>query len=161
MKRLLFKSFVVVVFVFFAGNYLVYLKTGQMPLRDLSERMGSDWRVDLGELLSPGQLATDAKEAVKSVADRVSAPETVAPVKIYKWKDENGQVHFSDKPITNGAEQVEIEMRNAISEPESGGAHLAAQSTSAVTPASESALDKARAAAEAMRRRTQQQEQLQ
>ncbi|MDF3012468.1 MAG: hypothetical protein K0Q78_672, partial [Cellvibrio sp.] len=28
MKRLLFKSLIVVLFVFFIGNYLIYLKTG-------------------------------------------------------------------------------------------------------------------------------------
>lgn len=107
MKRLMFKSLVVVLFVFFAGNYLIYLKTGQMPLRDIRERMGDDWLVDLRELFSPGQLVADAKQAMKNVSDKVSDPEPVAPTKVYQWTDANGRVHFSDKPTVNGAEQVQ------------------------------------------------------
>lgn len=159
MFRLLFKSVVVLLLVFFIGNYLVYLKTGQMPLRDMRERMGDDWLVDLRELFSPDQLAVDAKQAVKNVSDQVSGPETPAPTKVYKWTDANGQVHFGDKPVASGAQQIEVDTRNAISAPEEA-AHIAdQQETASKVSAQESALDKARAAAEAMRQRVQQQEQ--
>lgn len=165
MFRLLFKSVVVLLLVFFIGNYLIYLKTGQMPLRDMRERMGDDWLVDLRELLSnklsPDQLAADAKQAMKSVSDKVSEPETPAPTKIYKWTDANGQVHFGDKPLSNNAEQIEVDTRNAISAPEET-AHIADQhDTAPKASAQESALDKARAAAEAMKQRVLQQEQAQ
>jgi hypothetical protein len=168
MKRLLFKSVVVALLVFFIGNYLIYLKTGQMPLRDMRERMGDDWLVDLRELLtnklSSDQLASDAKEVMKNVSDKVSEPEPVAPTKVYKWTDANGQVHFGDKPVASGAEQIEVDTRNAISVPEDAdsdiGLEFAPQATTQQS-AQESALDKARAAAEAMRQRVQQQEQVQ
>ncbi|WP_331353157.1 DUF4124 domain-containing protein [Cellvibrio sp. UBA7671] len=160
MFRLLFKSVVVLLLVFFIGNYLVYLKTGQMPLRDMRERMGDDWLVDLRELFSPDQLAADAKQAVKSVSDKVSEPEPVASTKVYKWTDANGQVHFGDKPVARDAEEIEVDVRNAISAPEES-APIADQQDVAPATVQESALDKARAAAEAMKQRVQQQEQIQ
>lgn len=161
MFRLLFKSVVVLLLVFFIGNYLIYLKTGQMPLRDMRERMGDDWLVDLRELFSPDQLAADAKQAVKNVSDKVSEPEAPAPTKVYKWTDASGQVHFGDKPIASGAEEIEVDTRNAISAPEATASAVDQQEASPQATVQESALDKARAAAEAMRQRVQQQEQAQ
>lgn len=160
MKRLLFKSLTVVLLVFFIGNYLIYLKTGQMPLRDMRERMGDDWRVDLQELFSPDQLAADAKQAMKNVADKVSEPEPAAPTRVYKWTDANGQVHFGDKPVASSAEEIEVDVRNAISAPEEV-APVAERDVAPQANVQESALDKARAAAEAMKQRVQQQEQVQ
>ncbi len=160
MFRLLFKSVVVLLLVFFIGNYLIYLKTGQMPLRDMRERMGDDWLVDLRELFSPDQLAADAKQAVKNVSDKVSEPEPVAPTKVYKWTDANGQMHFGDKPVARDAEEIEVDVRNAISAPEES-TPIADQQDAAPATVQESALDKARAAAEAMKQRVQQQEQIQ
>lgn len=160
MKRLLFKALTVVLLVFFVANYLIYLKTGQMPLRDMRERMGDDWLVDLRESFAPDQLAADAKQAMKSVADKVSEPEPAAPIKVYKWTDANGQVHFGDKPVASSAEQIEVDMRNAISAPEES-APIVEQRTAPKASVQESALDKARAAAAAMQQRVQQQEQMQ
>ena len=161
MFRLLFKSVVVLVLVFFIGNYLIYLKTGQMPLRDMRERMGDDWLVDLRELFSPDQLAADAKQAMKNVSDKVSEPEPVEPTKVYKWTDANGQVHFGDRPVASDAEQIEVDTRNAISAPEETASISDQQDAAPKASVQESALDKARAAAEAMRQRVQQQEQAQ
>jgi len=165
MFRLLFKSVVVLLLVFFIGNYLVYLKTGQMPLRDMRERMGDGWLVDLRESLSnklsPDQLAADAKQAMKSVSDKVSEPETAAPTTVYKWTDANGQVHFGDRPVASGAEQIEVDTRIAISAPEETVSVLDQQDSAPEPSVQESALDKARAAAEAMKQRVQQQEQAQ
>lgn len=161
MFRLLFKSVVVLVLVFFIGNYLIYLKTGQMPLRDMRERMGDDWLVDLRELFSPDQLAADAKQAMKNVSDKVSEPEPIEPTKVYKWTDANGQVHFGDRPVASGAEQIEVDTRNAISAPEETASISDQQDAAPKASVQESALDKARAAAEAMRQRVQQQEQAQ
>ncbi|WP_062066342.1 DUF4124 domain-containing protein [Cellvibrio sp. OA-2007] len=162
MKRLLFKSLTLALLVFFIGNYLIYLKTGQMPLRDMRERMGDDWWVDLQELWSPGQLAADAKQAMKSVADKVSEPEPAPPTTVYKWTDANGQVHFGDKPVASNAEQIAVDTRNAISAPEASAPIVRQQAAAEPkAPVQESALDKARAAATAMQQRVQQQEQLQ
>lgn len=98
MVRLLFKSAVVFVLLFFILNYLIYLKTGQVPLRDMRARMGDDWLVDLRELFSADQLAADAKKVMQRVSDKVSEAEASAPATIYKWTDANGQVHFGDSP---------------------------------------------------------------
>lgn len=160
MFRLLFKSLIVLLLVFFIGNYLIYLRTGHIPLSDVRERMGDDWQVDLRELFSPDQLAADAKAAIKNVSDKVSEPESVAPTKVYKWTDANGQVHFGDKPVASGAEQIEVDTRQAISAPEKVDPVVERDAAPQAT-VQESALDKARAAAEAMQQRVQQQEQVQ
>ncbi len=165
MKRLLFKSIVVMLSVFFIGNYLIYLKTGQMPLRDLRERMGDDWLVNLRDSVSakvsPEQWAADANAALDTVSNRISAADAPAVTKVYKWTDENGQVHFGDKAFSSDAVQIEVSLRNAISPPEAPVSLSHKQSVDAQPSAQESALDKARAAAEAMRQRVQQQEQVQ
>jgi hypothetical protein len=165
MFRLLFKSVVVLVLVFAIGNYLIYLKTGQLPLHDMRERMGSDWLVDLRELLSnklsPDQLVSDAKGVMKNMSDQVVEQDAPAPTKVYKWTDANGQVHFGDKPVAKDAEQIEVDTRNAISAPEKSTDPQVTSHTSTTKTVSESALDKARAAAEAMKQRVQQQEQVQ
>lgn len=163
MFRLLFKSVVVLLLVFGIVNYFVYLKTGQVPLQDIRERMGDDWSVDLREMFSPDQIAADAKNAMRHVSDKISEPEPAAPAKVYKWTDANGQVHFGDKPMADGAEQIEVDTRDAMSPPDK----VASQQRSSYTkpqqssPAPESALDKARAAAEAMKQRAKEQEQIQ
>ena len=160
MRRLIFKSLVVVSLVFFAGNYMIYLKTGHFPLSDMRERMGSDWLTDLRELFSPDQLGADAKQAMKGITDQYSTAEPAAPIKVYKWTDANGQVHFGDKPVATGAQQVEVKLRNAISAPEQTHNHIV--ETVPPKPTTEaSVLDKARAAAETMKQRVQQQEQVQ
>lgn len=160
MGRLIFKSLVVVLLVFGIGNYLIYLKTGNMPLRDMREKMDSDWFTGLRDSVSPDQLASGAKQAVKAVTDKYSESEPATPTKVYKWTDANGQVHFGDKPAV-GAEHMEVDVRNAISAPDEASKKSAAPVETNQQSVSESALDKARAAAEAMKQRVQQQEQAQ
>jgi len=158
----------VVLLVFVVGNYLIYLKTGQLPLNDMKARLGSDWLVDLRELMSFDSLSADAKSALKDLKGKYVEPEPIAPVKVYKWTDVDGQVHFGDKPGANTAEQIEVEMRNGISAPERGvspaagakGGIVGGESNTASPAGGESALDKARAAAEAMQQRNQAQEQV-
>lgn len=152
MMRLLFKSVVVVLLAVGIGNYLIYLKTGQIPIHDLRERWGSDWLVDMQEKYSPDQLAENAKKTVASLTQDES--DQPVPTKVYKWTDANGHTHYGDKPANAGAEQVEVEIRNAISPPDNAHSNpVPAQTDTAQTP-----LEKARAAAELMKTRTQQQE---
>lgn len=151
MVRLMFKSLVVVVFVVFIGNYIIYLKTGQMPLRDMQQRSGDDWLVDLRELLSPAQLAEDARNLVNNATGEG------ATAKVYKWTDANGQVHFGDAPKSDNAQQLEVDLRNTMASPETI-TNLSAEP--GATAGDESTpLEKARAAVEAMEARIQQQEQ--
>ena len=124
-----------------------------MPIRDLRERLGSDWWTDLKESYGPGQLTEKAKTTVN---DLVADDEVSQPTKVYKWTDANGQVHYGDKPQNAGAEQVEVSTRNAISAPDNQ-AHIENEQPETVV-AEESPLEKAKAAAEAMKARIQQQE---
>jgi hypothetical protein len=161
MGRLIFKSLVVALLVFGIGNYLIYLKTGNMPLRYMREKMDSDWFAGLRDSVSPDQLASDAKQAVKAVTDKYSESEPATPTKVYKWTDANGQVHFGDKPAAAGDEQIEVDVRNAISAPDEAPKKSVTSAATNQQSVSESALDKARAAAEVMKQRVQQQEQAQ
>jgi len=92
MKMLLFKLFAVMVIVAGASNYLIYLKTGRMPLRE--------WVADFKNMKAP---------SAESLLDKVkdSAPIGDKKVKIYTWKDENGQVHYSnqEEKIAKGAQE--------------------------------------------------------
>lgn len=101
--RLVFKCLVVVVAVLGITNYLIYLKTGQVPARDLRMYWDSDWLADIQEKYAPGQLAEKAKDAVNSLA-----PGESAPTKVFKWTDANGQVHYGDKPNEKARESVEV-----------------------------------------------------
>ena len=165
MLRLLFKSVVVLVLIVGIGNYLVYLKTGQMPLRDMHDRMGDDWFADLRASFSTEQFTNDAKQAVNDITNQYGGQEQATPTTVYKWTDANGQVHFGDKPQNANAEQVEVNIQNAISAPveaqsDKGRNEVNPQAMNQ-SSSGNSALDKARAAAEAMQQRIQQQEQAQ
>lgn len=156
--RLVFKAVIAVLLAVGIGNYLIYLKTGQMPIRDLRERWGSDWWVDMQEKYAPDQLAQKAKQA----ADGLMQDESAKPVstKVYKWTDSNGQVHYGDKPDVAGAEQLEVKIQNAIAAPDGQDNVQGNSQEDAVSeqPSAQSPLEKARAAADAMKARVQEQE---
>lgn len=150
--RLIFKSLVVLVVMFGIGNYLVYLKTGHMPIIDLRERWGSDWMVDMQEKYAPDQLVEQAKKTVDNFS--VGGEENpAAPVKVYKWTDANGRVHYGDNPNANGAELVKVDMRSALSPPDSQPTEITSNKPQDVAP--HTPIEKARAAAEAMEKRNQ------
>ncbi len=122
----------------------------------LQQRSGDDWLVDLREMLSPSQLTADAKKLVNDVADQYGDSSSGA-AKVYKWTDANGQVHFGDAPKSENAQQIEVDLRNAIASP--GAATNVATESGDTVGAELTPLEKARAAVEAMEARTQQQEQ--
>lgn len=155
--RLLFKSLMVVLLVFGIGNYLVYLKTGAVPLMDLRISSGN-WFAEAQQKYAPDQLAAQAKKAVKNVTE--SQGNQTPPARVYKWTDKNGQIHYGDKAGADTAEQIEVELKNVISPPEP----VAVPEYGAKRPISEpeqpaqTPLEKARAAAEAINARTREQE---
>lgn len=159
MKGLILKSLLVVMLVISLGNYLVYLKTGRIPLVDMRAAMGDDWLVDLRELLSPEQLTEDAKQLVQKAADSYGEAPPPAPTKVYKWTDEHGQVHFGDAPKAANAEPLELDLRNSISAPEPSATLDEATGSDASGDAGLTPIEKARAAVEAMEAKAQQQEQ--
>lgn len=151
--RLVFKALVVVMLAAGIGNYLVYLKTGQMPLRDFSSRLASGF-ANVKDEYAPGQLVDKAKKTVDGLTqDDAAATEST---KVFKWTDANGQVHYGDKPQSAGAEQVEVKIQNAISPPDQKNTELAVEEPAQVQQ--QTPLEKARAAAESMRARVQEQE---
>lgn len=158
MKRLIMKSLVVLVLIAGIGNYLVYLNTGQMPVLAIRDHLAGKSLGDFLPSVSVDQLATEARSAAGKVVDQFSTAEPDTKVKVYKWTDSEGRVHFSDKPLVQEAQQIAVDTRNAISAPEKSSPTI--PKAAATQPAAEpSPLEKARAAAEAMNNRTAQQEQ--
>lgn len=151
--RLVFKAIVVVVLAAGIGNYLIYLKTGHMPLRDFSSHLASGF-ANLKEEYAPGQLADKAKKTVEGLTQDEATK--TAPTKVYKWTDTDGRVHYGDKPQSIDAEQVEVKIQNAISP--SGQQNTAAIAEESTQVQEQTPLEKARAAAEAMKARVHQQE---
>lgn len=157
MKSLIMKSLMVLVFVAGIGNYLVYLKTGQMPLLAMRDQFAGKSPGDFLPRFSADQLASDAREAAHKVANQLSNEEPAPEVKVYKWTDAEGRVHFSDKPQSQNAQQITVDTRNTLSPTSTQPATHSANETAAGDTASP--LEKARAAADAMNRRAAQQEQ--
>jgi hypothetical protein len=159
MKRLLMKSLVVLVLAIGIGNYLIYLKTGQMPVLAMRDKIDSNGFGDLFQSFSVDNIAAEARAAADKMVNQFSTVEQASDTKVYKWADAAGRVHFSDKPLVQNAEQIEVDTRNAISAPESSSwpkPKVLAEDKVANEP---SPLEKARAAAEAMNARATQQEQ--
>lgn len=148
--RLVFKALVVVFLAVGIGNYLIYLKTGQLPANDWRERFGN-WVAEFKGPYSADQLTNKARQTVDDLTG--SESDKPASTKVYKWTDDNGQVHYGDKPVSASAEQIDINIQNAISTDEAEPEPVSQDSGTQQSP-----LEKARAAAEAMKARTQQQE---
>ncbi len=152
--RLIFKMLVAVVLAVGIGNYLIYLKTGQLPINSIRENYNGDWLTAIKESFSSSKFAAEAKKTVTDLTN--DEPAQPVPTKVYKRTDANGQVHYGDKPQSPGAEQVDVKIQNAISPPDQNNAGVAVEGPAQVqqrTP-----LEKARAAAESMRARVQEQE---
>ncbi len=159
MKRLIMKSLVVLVLIAGIGNYLVYLNTGQMPLLAMRDQLAGKSLGDFLPSVSADKLATGARSAAAKVVDQFSTAEPSTEVKVYKWTDGEGRVHFSDKPLVQEAQQIAVDTRNAISAPETVSQSTPKAAAGTQSAAEPSPLEKARAAAEAMSNRTAQQEQ--
>lgn len=52
----------------------------------------------------------------------LAATASASAGKVYKWVDEHGNVHFGDRPRDNGAEELEIRVRDAQPASPAGGA---------------------------------------
>ncbi|ACE83003.1 hypothetical protein CJA_1024 [Cellvibrio japonicus Ueda107] len=132
------------------GNYVVYLQTGYVPLRDLIDRGLPSLGVPDGLKQELGKLVQDARRMGADVGS-----EKPIAVKVYKWTDAKGVVHYGEQPAGTNAEEVIINPnRNLLpAEPEPGSSAAAAGGPDAQTP-----IEKARAAAELMKARIENQE---
>lgn len=163
MKRLLVKSLVAILLALGIGNYLIYLKTGQIPISALRDSIGNTGG-DLFPTFSSDNIKAEVRAAANKVVNQLSATEPATATTVYKWTDAEGRVHFSDKPLVQNAQQLEVKIRNAISAPEPSmlsnpDTSLNKSSTDGQLSENASPLEKARAAAEAMNARAAQQEQ--
>jgi len=149
MMRLIFRTLVLVVLLFGIANYLIYLKTGQPPFNSVRENYNGNWLAAIKDSFSSSALVERAKKTVDDLS--AEEPAKPAPAKVYKWTDAEGVVHYGDRPDSAGAEQVEVKIQNAISVDE-----FKSGSTNSSSP--QTPLEKARAAAESMKARSQQQE---
>lgn len=141
--RIVFKILVVLGVVVGIANYVIYLQTGRMPVQE--------WVKNIS--LNPGDMASEAKNLGKNVIDQVKPSE---PLKVYKWTDENGVVHYGERPANEAAQEVSIDTdHNVVSGPAPG---VPAGETTDPVQDQQAPLEKAKAAAEAMKARIKEQE---
>ena len=72
-----------------AGNYLVYSRTGQLPVKN--------W-------LANWQNGDISRQIKKVVSEPAGPAQTVS---VYKWTDANGVVHYENRPV-KGATLVKV-----------------------------------------------------
>ncbi len=150
--RLVVKVVVVVILALGISNYLIYLNTGRLPLSEMREQFSGDWLAGITHSFSADQVADKAKQTLNDLTGDESA--NGATAKVYKWTDADGRVHYGDKAPASGAQQVEVKIQNAISDE----APQVKNTEPAADNAEQSPLEKARAAAEIMRARAQEQQ---
>jgi hypothetical protein len=161
-KGLIVKSLVVVVLALGASNYLIYLKTGRFPAAEWRKTWSTQGLVDWYEALSFQDWGAKSRRLGDQWLDS-GAGTKAAPVKVYKWTDAQGQVHY-DQQAHSGAEVLEIhpdDSRMSAPSPVPAQPNPAPLQTN-TAPASgddASVLEKARAAADAMNQRYKEQEQ--
>ena len=153
MKTLLLKTLLLTGVIVGISNYVIYLKTGRMPIKEWVQN--GNWSFNL----SADQLAEKAEKMGKGVMDQVS-PTSNEPTKVYKWTDADGVVHYGERPAGEGAQEMAIDTDQNVFTAQDQSSNPPANSTgSEQDPADQQApLEKARAAAEAMKARMESQE---
>ena len=163
MKGLLFKCVVAIFLAAGIANYLIYLKTGNMPLVDWKNKIAG---LDVSNRLksfSPKDVLPDAKQSIEKLMPDSLSSSSEAPVKIYKWKDNKGVVHYENRPV-DGAQEMLVDVNSNILKQE--GQTITAKP--AATPDEhvdddnvdeQSPIEKARAASELMKKHTESVEQ--
>lgn len=144
MKGIIVKGLVVTGVVIGLANYFIYLQTGRMPVKEWVQKIN----------LSPDTLTSSAKNLGKDVIDQVKPSE---PTKVYKWTDEYGVVHYGERPINDAAEEMEIDADHNIL-PASKPVESTEASPDADALNQQAPIEKARAAAEALKARAEAQE---
>jgi hypothetical protein len=104
MKSLIFKSTVAVMLALGLSNYFIYLKTGKVPLGEWPQKVSS---LISGKHFDARDLASDAKKmASKVTGDKLALGDS--GVKVYKWTDAKGVVHYDSQPA-QGAKVLTID----------------------------------------------------
>lgn len=159
MKGLIFKCVVAIFLAAGIANYLIYLNTGNMPVVDWKNKFS---HMDIaGQLksFSPKNVLSDAKQSIKKLMPTSMSSTNDAPIKIYKWKDNKGVIHYENRPV-DGAQEMLVDVNSNILKQESGGidAKPADNSDEHVNEENideQPAIEKTRAASELMKAHTQ------
>lgn len=157
MMRLIFKALVVVFLAMGIGNYVVYLNTGKLPLSDLKEKLSLE-----SLSFSTKQFFEGTKKATTdAVGEHISGGGSSTATKIYKWTDENGVVHYGERPAGTGAQELSVDDSNLSIVPaaETDAARDLPKAHTTTVDEAKTPIEKARAAAEAMKAHTEAQSQ--
>ena len=144
MKGIIIKALVVIGVVIGLANYFIYLQTGRMPVKEWVQKIN----------MNPDNLASSAKNLGKDVIDQVKPSE---PTKVYKWTDEYGVVHYGERPVNDAAEEITIKADHNIL-PTSTPADTVDAASGIDANDQQAPIEKARAAAEALKARAEAQE---
>ena len=69
---------------------------------------------------SPKNVLPDAKQSIEKLMPESMSSTSEAPVKIYKWKDNKGVIHYENRPV-DGAQEMLVDVNSNILKQESGG----------------------------------------
>lgn len=106
MKKLIFKSFLVAMIFMGIANYFIYLNTGQLPLKNLTDKIS---RIDLKSYFSfsmpdikDGNLVESGGQSLNSTGEKIMSD---GKTRIYKWTDAQGVVHYDQNPPSHSDAQ--------------------------------------------------------
>jgi hypothetical protein len=144
MKTLLLKTLVLTGVIVGISNYVIYLKTGRMPIQEWVQK--GNWSFDW----SADQLVAKAEKMGKGVTN-------TEPAKVYKWTDADGVVHYGERPAGDGAQEVAIDTDQNVFTAQEQSPNPPANSAGGEQDSigQQAPLEKARAAAEAMKARNE------
>lgn len=98
MKSFLFKFVVLIVLVGVGANFVIQKQTGKSPLQTWWVHFAHEHGIKT-DGLSTDQLMSSAKKIVDG-----DGAQSAEKVKIYKWVDAKGVVHYENKPVKNAQE---------------------------------------------------------
>lgn len=148
MMRLVFKALVVVVVAIGIGNYVVYLNTGRFPMNEWRNNFTLD-----SMRFSPSNMLENTKRATAdAVADHFPGDASSSTTKIYKWTDQQGVVHYGERPVDGHAQALTVDDGKVTIMPSPKAPAERREQTQSETTEAQTPIEKARAAAEAMQK---------
>ena len=106
--RFLFTLVILGLLVVGVVNGAIYLKYGKMPLRDWVQSAQQN-----GFVAATNELIPAYKKLFDQTVENTQAHEASKPVKIYKWTDANGRIHYDNKPV-KGAQSLEVDPNSNV-----------------------------------------------
>ena len=159
MKGLILKCIVATFLAIGIANYLIYLKTGNMPIIEWKNKFSQMHFASELKKFSTKNVLPDAKQSIEKLMPESMSSTSEAPVKIYKWKDNKGVIHYENRPV-NGAHEMSVDVNSNILKHESLPTDTKPASNqndvnSQIDSTELSPVEKARAASELMKAHTE------